>query len=142
MDLDIYIKNNINKFYSKINFHNCLQLEIADMSKKFELKSITEYKIRYSSHSRRIDVVWINFKKEIIFAIEIDSCLRIKSIEKLYHTEAENKIWILYCNNFNKYKFNKLMSEYNKKNEINIIYFNLKKYQKNELNPNRYEQPG
>jgi len=43
--------------------------------------------------------------------------------------EAKNKIWILYCSDINNYKFNNLMSEYNKNKEINIIYLGaLKQY--------------
>jgi len=127
IELDNSIKNDIKQIYTKTDFHNYLQKKIATMSKIFGLKSIMEYKlINCNGYNRRIDVVWINSNKKLLFAIEIDSCLRIKSLEKLNHIDAENKIWILYCNKIDKIKFSNLMSEYNVNKEIHIIYLDLK----------------
>jgi hypothetical protein len=124
MELYNYINVHINKISNTISLHNGLQRHIATMAKKFGYKSVMEYKIlNENTCNKYIDVVWVDRKnKNIAYAIEIDSSLRNKSIKKLSYIEAKNKIWILYCSDIYNFKFDSLMSEYNKNKEINIIY--------------------
>ena len=119
--LNYFIKIDIDKYYTKLDFHKYLQSKIAKMSVIFGLKAIMEYEVYCNDRNGRVDVVWVNSNNKIIFAIEIDSCLRKKSIEKLNHINAENKIWILYCKKKYINLFNKLMSQYNT-NNISTIF--------------------
>jgi hypothetical protein len=123
IELDNYINNHINYINKTIDFHNGLQKHIASMGKVFGFKSVMEYKIcNRNKYYEYIDVVWMDKKKNIVYAIEIDSSLRTKSIKKLNYINAENKIWILYCNDIYNYNFKNLMNKYNINKEISIIY--------------------
>ena len=131
MELYNYINDHINKISRTIHLHNGLQRHIAAMARKFGYKSVMEYEIpNEDMYNKYIDVVWIDKKsKSIMYAMEIDSSLKKGSIKKLNYIEAKNKIWILYCNDIYNYKFDSLMSEYNKNKEINIIYLgSLRQY--------------
>jgi ribosomal protein L7Ae-like RNA K-turn-binding protein len=124
MELYNYINDHINKISGSIYLHNGLQRQIAVIARKFGYRSVMEYKIlNENKRNKYIDVVWIDKKNNnIMYAIEIDSSLKKGSIKKLNYIEAKNKIWILYCSDIHNYKFDSLMSEYNKKKEISIIY--------------------
>jgi len=132
MELVDYINDHINIVYKSIYLHNGLQRHIAAMARRFGFKSIMEYKTTNENmYCKRIDVVWLDKSKDIVYAIEIDSSLKKGSIKKLNNINAKNKIWILYCNDVYNYSFDNLMSEYNKNKEINIIYLGaLRKYLK------------
>ena len=124
-ELDTYVYNHIDHISRIVDFHNGLQNHIAAMSEMFGLKSVVEYQVG-KGKSKYIDVVWMD--KEIVYAIEIDSSLKKGSLKKLNRINAENKIWILYCNNIYdcnndyNYSFYNLMCTYNMNNEISIIY--------------------
>ena len=123
IELYNYINSHINNISRPIDFHYYLQMHIAALARMYGYRSIIEYHIpKGNTFSKFIDVVWVDKYKNIAVAIEIDSCLRTKSIKKLYNINAENKIWVLYCNNLYTYEFDNLMSKYNKNKEINIIY--------------------
>jgi len=131
-----YINENLNNISQIIDLHNGLQKYLATLAKSFYLRSIIEYKIPYEGkYNRYVDIVWVKKNKKIIVAIEIDSSLRKKSIEKLNLIKAENKVWVLYCNNINDSKFDVLMNTYNAKNDIKVIYIGaLRKYLRDRIN--------
>jgi len=139
IELYNYINDHINKISKTIYLHNGLQRHIATMARKFGYKSVMEYKILNENMCNKyIDVVWIDKKnRNIMYAIEIDSGLKKGSIKKLNYIEAKNKIWILYCSDIHNYKFDSLMSEYNKNKEINIIYLGaLRQYLRHKFKEN------
>jgi hypothetical protein len=135
IELEKFINNKINHISKTLDFHNSLQKHVASMAKLFDLKSVVEYKLyKENMYNRYVDVVWMDKNKKVMYAIEIDSSLRIKSLEKLNHIKAENKIWILYCNSINNFYFDYLMNKYNKDGKINIFYLGaLRQYLKNKF---------
>jgi len=138
MEMYDYINKHINHISKTICFHNGLQRRIAAIAKIFGFKSIVEYEILDSKmYNKYIDVVWLDKNENIVYAIEIDSSLKTGSIKKLNYIKAENKIWVLYCNNIYNSNFDDLMNKYNKNNEIKIIYLGaLRQYLKHKFKVN------
>ena len=138
MELHNYIEKHIDYINKTICFHNGLQRRIVAIARMLGLKPIIEYEILDDKmYNKYIDVVWLDRNENIIYAIEIDSSLKIGSINKLSCIKAENKIWILYCNSINNSKYNDLMDKYNKDNEIDIIYLGpLRQYLRDRLKEN------
>jgi len=141
MELYNYVNDHINKINKTIYLHNGLQRHIAALAKRFGFKSVMEYEIpNENMYNKYIDVVWIDKNRNIMYAIEIDSSLKKGSLKKLNYIEAKNKIWILYYNDIYNYKFTNLMNEYNKNNEINIIYLGaLRQYLRYKFKKNHYK---
>jgi hypothetical protein len=145
-ELNNYIVKHINNVRKTFHFHNGLQRRIAFMAEIFGYKSVMEYKMGNKdvfNKNKYMDVVWMDKNKNIVYAIEIDSSLKTGSIKKLNYINAENKIWILYCNSINNYNFDNLMNKYNKDKKITIIYLGaLRQYIRTrnsvrEINTNR-----
>jgi hypothetical protein len=138
MELYNYISEHICHISKTIYFHKSLQRRIAAIAKAFGFIPIIEYEtLDEKMYNKYLDVVWLDRNGNIAYAIEIDSSLKTGSIKKLNNIKAENKIWILYCNDIYNSKFDDLMNKYNKNNEINIIYLGaLRHYIKSKLKLN------
>lgn len=91
----------------RTNKHNLLQDEIIELANKYGFVGKREYKIKIDSWGNRIgkiDVAWV-LSEKLEFVIEIDSSFRQKSVEKLINATCDNKIWL--CYSYDKNKFNK-----------------------------------
>lgn len=116
-------KDDVNNIYNKClnnyicrqNLHNQIQMEIYKLGYKYELKPQIEYIV----DDGRIDVVYLHHNIFPYIAIEIDSALREKSIEKLLTINVKYKIWVYYG-------IRTLGSKFNIPDQIKVI--RLKKY--------------
>ena len=135
IDLVNYIHTHIIHVSKSIALHKRLQKFIAAMSIKYGLESVLEYEINTSGYHKFIDVVWIGENGRIVLAIEIDSSFKKGSLIKLNAIEAEHKIWVLYCTDIYKNKYDELMNTYNKENKIEVIYLGpIRKHLKDYFN--------
>jgi len=83
---------------NRFRFHSALQSEIQSLSKKYDLKGVSEFIIpdRGDGRAGHIDIAWLNEKNNPEIIIEIDGSYREKSIYKLLQTKANFKVWIYY----------------------------------------------
>ncbi len=78
------------------NFHNFLQSKIQKLGKSLGYTSQKEFYVgdRGDGRGGYIDIAWLDNNNKIIYAFELDSKIRKKSIYKLVRSGAECKIWI------------------------------------------------
>ena len=92
--------------FNALAIHMAIKDYVSNMGLESGYNSEKEYCISYANKNKRncgyIDVVWNRPDHKIAF--EIDSSVRMKSLNKLLQSNADEKIWI-YCNteNFKKY---------------------------------------
>jgi hypothetical protein len=79
-------------------FHDAMQQRIVKLANKYNLEGLSEFRvnnIRADGRGGLIDVVWLRgFIPITIF--EIDSSLRVKSINKLLAVEVLFRFWVYY----------------------------------------------
>ena len=88
-------KKNCYSFYG-IELHNNLQDDIRKLAKKYNAIGTIEFFINVISKTGLIDVVWFSPEKVPIFAFEIDSSRKKKSIHKLLEINVKEKYWIYF----------------------------------------------
>ena len=107
------------KSVSRRQFHNAMQQRIIKLANSFNLKSLSEYRvnnIRANGKGGRIDVVWLADLRPVT-VFEIDSAIRIKSIEKLLAVKVPFRFWVYYGSK----NLTSLIHEYNSDNLIQVI---------------------
>jgi hypothetical protein len=83
---------------SRLETHNSLTKEVADLANEFGLQASCEYlvpQLRDDNKKQFTDVIWLS-KTKPIAVFEVDSSLRAKSIRKLQAIPAQFKFWVYY----------------------------------------------
>lgn len=115
--LEIYEVNK-NKPRTNSEKHNGVQNEICNLAEKYGYTWWKEYSCIYSEVKKGfIDVVWCKDNVPMI-AIEIDSSVRPKSVEKLLSFNGE-RIWVYYGEDKNKCK--RTVKKLDKNKTIHLI---------------------
>lgn len=94
-DINRIVNRNRTFFRNKTSFHDTMQDDVVHLASKYGLKGIRNYQVK--SPAGYIDVVWVDGRGHIVLAVEIDSSLRSKSIEKLAHLPGDvERLWLCY----------------------------------------------
>ena len=97
--------------------HNSIQRDLIRLADKYGYVGKEEVKAIYSKRNGKCDVVWLQDNIPVL-AIEIDSRVRKKSVEKLLSFDCQ-KIWIVYAEN--KPWLRKTVSELDKEKQIIVL---------------------
>ena len=104
--------------------NNYLKSKICVIAHRFGLTGYMKYPCDYTTPKGElkhgyIDVAWLDNNNNVVLAIEVDDCIKLRSLIKLNTIKASNKIWFYYGKKDNK--FEKVNSIYNSNNSIEVI---------------------
>jgi len=108
------------KFTTQFSRHETIKAQLHFLSFKFNLYPIPEAKVCEET-KERLDMLWVDYKKNPIVAIEIDNSIYPKSYKKLKNSKA--KFQIIFSFSRRKDRFKKSLLRVNPKDILIVTPF-------------------